>query len=64
LKDYLEVRFGDSGKIIFKGGVVDVLEVFALIQLNAWFGVASKVLSTCFYHYDRCLDPLMCMYLI
>jgi len=28
--------------IIFKGGVVDVLEIFAMVQLKVWSWITSK----------------------
>jgi len=51
-------------KIIFRGGVVDVSEVFALIQLKIWSWVASKVFSICFSYSDWCLDHLVCIFFI
>jgi len=47
--------------VIFKGGVIDVLEVFALVQLKAWSWVASKLQDAFFSFSDCCIDPLVCM---
>jgi len=43
-------------KVIFKGGVIDVSKMFALILLKVWFWVTSKVPSTRFFYSDWCLD--------
>jgi len=44
-------------KIIFKGGVVDHLEIFSLAQLNVWTWVTSKILAAQFSFSDWCLAP-------
>ena len=50
--------------IIFKGGVVDGLEVVALVQVKAWSLITSKSLSGFFSFSDWCLEPLVCMRMI
>jgi len=47
--------------VIFRGGVIDVLEVFALVQLKAWAWVTSKSQDAIFSFSDWCVDPLVCM---
>jgi len=50
--------------VIFKGGVVNVLEVFALVQLKVWSWVTSKSHSTIFSFSDWCFNLLVCMKMI
>ena len=50
--------------VIFKGGVVDGLEVIALVQVKAWSWNTSKSLSVFFSFSDWCLEPLVCMMMI
>jgi len=38
--------------VIFKGGEVDVLELFTLVQLKVWSRVTSKVPSIVFSYSD------------
>ena len=51
-------------KVIFNGGVVDVLKAFALVQLKAWSWVTSKSQSANFSFSDWGIDPLVCMRMI
>jgi len=37
-----------KNKLIFKGGVIDVLEIFTLVQLKVWSWVTSKTSSSFF----------------
>ena len=53
-----------KNKIIFKGGVMGVSEVFALIHLKVWSWVISKVSLVYFSYSNRCLEPLVCMNMI
>ncbi|XP_068492296.1 uncharacterized protein [Phaseolus vulgaris] len=48
-------------RVIFRRGVIDVLEVFALVQLKAWAWVTSKSQDAIFSFSDWCIDPLVCM---
>ena len=48
-------------RVIFRGGVIDVLEVFALVQLKAWAWVTSKSQDAIFSFSDWCVDHLVCM---
>jgi len=48
-------------KVIFRGGVIDVVEVFALVQLKAWAWVTSKLWDAIFSFSNWCVDPLVCM---
>ena len=50
--------------VIFKGGVINVLEVFALVQQKAWSWITSKSHSAHFSFSDWCLDHLVCMGII
>jgi len=50
--------------VIFKGGVVDVRQAFALVQLKAWSWITSKSQSAHFSFSDWCIDPLVCMKMI
>jgi len=50
--------------VIFKGGVVDVLEAFILVQLKAWSWVTSKSQCAHFSFSDWCINPLVCMKMI
>ena len=43
-------------RVIFKGGAVDVLKVFALVQLKVWSWVTSKSQSTHFSFSVWCID--------
>jgi len=47
--------------VIFRGGVIDVLEVFTLVQLKAWAWVTSKSQDAIFSFSDWCVDPLVRM---
>ena len=47
--------------VIFKGGEVDVLKLFTLVQLKVWSWVTSKVPSVVFSYSDSCIDPLVCI---
>jgi len=53
-----------SNMVIFNGGVVNVLETFALVQLKAWSWVTSKSQSAHFSFSDWCIDLLVCMRMI
>jgi len=53
-----------KNKVIFKGGIVDALEMFALVQLRAWSWVTTKPHSGYFFFSDWCLDPLLCMRMV
>ena len=46
---------------LFKGGVVDHIEVFSLAQLKVWSWISSKIPSAKFSFSDWCLEPLVCM---
>ena len=48
-------------KVIFRGGAIDVLKVFALVQLKAWAWVTFKSRDAIFSFSDWCVDPLVCM---
>jgi len=50
--------------VIFKGGVVGVLELFVLVQLKVWSWITSKSHSTYFSYSNWYLDPLVCMMLV
>ena len=50
--------------VILKGGVVDVLELFAIIQVNVWSRITSKSHSIFFSYSDWCIDHLVCMRLV
>ena len=51
-------------KVIFNGGVVDVLKAFSLVQLKVWSWVTSKSQSAHFSFFDWCIDMLVCMRMI
>ena len=51
-------------KVIFNRGVVDVLEAFAFVQLDAWSWVTSKSQFANFSFFDWCIDPLDCIRMI
>jgi len=53
-----------KNRVIFKGGVVGVLEAFVLVQLKAWSWVTSKSPSVHFSFSDWCIDSLVCMRMI
>jgi len=48
-------------RVIFRGGVIDVLEVFALVQLKACAWVTSKSHDAIISFSDWCVDHLVCM---
>ncbi len=50
--------------IIFKGGVVDVSEVFALVQVKVWSWVSTNSRLASFSFSDWCLEPLECLRLV
>ena len=49
---------------LFKGRVVDHIEVFSLAQIKVWSWIPSKVPSANFSFSDWCLEPLVCMHSI
>jgi len=51
-------------RIIFKGGVVEAFEVFALVQVKVWYWVTTKSRGVAFSFSDWCLEPLVCMRLV
>jgi len=51
-------------RVIFKGGGVDVLDAFTLVQLKTWYWVSSKSQSAFFSFSDWCLDPMVCIMMI
>jgi len=51
-------------RLIFKGGVADVSEVFALVQVKVWSWVATNSRSVSFSYSDWCLEPMECMRLV
>jgi len=53
-----------KNKVIFKGGVVDVLEAFVLVQLKTWSWVPFKSQPAFFSFSDWCIDPMVCMRMI
>ncbi|XP_068466574.1 uncharacterized protein [Phaseolus vulgaris] len=50
--------------VIFNGGVVDGLEVVALVQVKAWSWITSKPLSGLFSFSEWCLELLICMMMV
>jgi len=50
--------------VIFNGGVVDGLEVAALVQVKTWSWITSKSLSGLFSFSEWCLEPLVCMTMV
>jgi len=53
-----------KNRVIFKGGVIDVLEAFALVQLKTSSWVSSKSQSAFFSFSDWCIDPIVCIRMI
>ena len=53
-----------KNSIVFNRGVVDVNEVFALVQVNVWFWVSVKIRFASFSFSGWCLKPLECMRLV
>ena len=49
---------------IFNGGVVDGLEVVALVQVKTWSWITSKSLSGLFSFSEWCLETLVCMMMV
>ena len=49
---------------IFNGGVVDDLEVVALVQVKTWSWITSKPLSGLFSFPKWCLEPLVYMTMV
>jgi len=50
--------------VVFNGGVTDVLEVFALTQVNVWSWISAKSREVYFSYPCWVLDPLACIRLI
>ena len=50
--------------IIFKRGVVDASEVFALVQVKVWSWVSTNFRPASFSFSDWCLEPMVCMRLV
>ena len=50
--------------IIFKRGVTDVSEMFAMVQVNVWFWISAKSRSASFSYPYWCLEPLACMRIV
>jgi len=50
--------------IVFKRGVADTDEVFALVQVKMWSWVSTKAHLASFSFSDWCLEPMECMRLI
>jgi len=46
---------------LFKGEVVDHIEVFSLAQVNVWSWISSKIPSADFLFSDWCLKSLVCI---
>jgi len=53
-----------KNNVIFNGGVVDGLEVTALVQVKTWSWTTSKSLSGLFFFSEWCLEPLVCMTMV
>jgi len=51
-------------RIIFKGGVADASEVFALVQVKVWHWVSTKSRCVSSSFSDWCLEPMECMRLV
>jgi len=50
--------------IIFKRGVADVSEVFAMVQVKVWSWISAKSRSASFSYSDWCLEPSTCMRMV
>jgi len=50
--------------VIFKRGVADASEVFAMVQVKVWSWIFSKSQFGSFSYSNLCLDPLACMKLV
>jgi len=50
--------------IIFKRGVADASEVFALVQVKVWFWILVKNRSALFSFSNWCLEPIVCMRMV
>jgi len=51
-------------KVIFKGGVVDIVKMFVMAQLNVWSWLTSKLTYAIFSYSDGCFDLLACMRMV
>jgi len=50
--------------VIFKRGVADASELFAMVQVNVWSLISSKSCFGLFSFSSWCLDHLACMRLV
>jgi len=50
--------------IVFKRGVTDAFEVFALVQVKVWSWVSTNIRLASFSYSDWYLDPVVCMRLV
>jgi len=51
-------------RIVFKRGVADASEVFALVQVKVWSWVSTNSRLASFSFSDWCLEPMECMRLV
>jgi len=47
--------------VVFKGGVVDAVEIFGLAQLKGWLWAKYKMKRTTFSYPDWILSPVKCL---
>jgi len=50
-----------KNKVVFKGGVVDAVEIFSLAQLKGWLWAKNKMKRTTFSYSDWILSPVQCL---
>jgi len=50
--------------IIFKRGVTDVSEMFAMVQVKVWSWISTKSRPASFSYSDWCLEPSACMMIV
>jgi len=50
-----------KNKVVFKGGVVDAVEIFSLAQLKGWLWANYKMKRTTFSYSDWILSPVQCL---
>jgi len=48
-------------KVVFKGGVVDAIEIFSLAQLKGWLWAKYKMKRITFSYSDCILSPVQCL---
>jgi len=46
---------------VFRSGMIDPIEIFAMSQLKAWSWVVSKARDICFSFSVWSLEPMICM---